>query len=75
LLLQRLLLLRRFAAPDADARPAQAKTREISGMDRGKMDHSKMSDCRCKECAEGKWECSMPKEAGTASLNQGHNGH
>lgn len=49
---------------------------DMSKMDHSKMDHSKMSDggC-CKKGADGKMECSMPKEAkGTASGHQGHSG-
>ena len=73
------------ATPVADAHAQHMQMGQTSGMDmskmdhskmdHSKMDHSKMSDGCCKKGADGKMECSMPKEAGTASDHQGHSGH
>ena len=66
------------ATPVADAHAqhqmGQMPGMDMSKMDHSKMDHSKMSDGCCKKGADGKMECSMPKEPGTASAHQGHSG-
>ena len=62
------------AAPAAPANP-HAQHGQAGQMDHSKMDHAQMKHDCCKKGADGKMECSMPKEAGTASDHQGHSGH